>query len=326
MFYPTVLKSVEGGIAVDVQGKRLTFIGYMQVQAGDVVWTDGNVIFGNAPPKSLPNITSSEGGVPVLADNMRGYINRHGKYRQKNIGTDNWIVNDDKNFRHGQEENLLDVEIVKSLDANNPPILYKADSISRNSGVNFYNDNSLIKQWKLSDYNTAIDKANDTAKSIAGNDSKRFKEIGRGSILDRYDGYYDGYFPKGFIERAKILGLKIDEGGNSHAIVAFWGASIYKVMRYAKSKRYESYFTYETNHYTVGDTSTESFLANLPSVPDLIDDLVNRITDINEHIYRFYIKDLGETEGYYMPTDLTESRPYFTCFSYALGRVGKLLK
>lgn len=105
MFYQTTLKWVGNGGAVDVQGKRLSFIGYLSVQAGDRVWTDGNVIFGNSPPRSTPNIAAMPKGIPVVGECeekiFKGYVTKIGGLRAKNIIADDWIVNDKKNFEHG---------------------------------------------------------------------------------------------------------------------------------------------------------------------------------------------------------------------------------
>lgn len=120
MFFATQLKSVTSNGAVDVQGRSLSFIGYLQVKAGDTVYTDGKVIFGNAPPKGAPAIFDEPSGVPVLGDNyflgeqddeLRGYFTKSGKYKSYQIAGDDWIVNDDRNFKHDADDNIIDVEI-----------------------------------------------------------------------------------------------------------------------------------------------------------------------------------------------------------------------
>ena len=113
MFYKTRIKSISNGSAVDVNGRRLTFIGWLPVKAGDTVFTDGKVIFGNAPPKGSPAIFDEPGGIPVLGDNeLRGYFNKQGKYKKYSIKGDEWIVNSDKTYKHDNgEENIIDAEI-----------------------------------------------------------------------------------------------------------------------------------------------------------------------------------------------------------------------
>ena len=118
MFYKTRIQSVSNGSVVDVNGRRLTFIGWLPVKAGDTVFTDGKVIFGNAPPKGSPAIFDEPGGIPVLGDKdsddneLRGYFNKQGKYKKYSIKGDEWIVNSDKIFKHdNDEDNIIDAEI-----------------------------------------------------------------------------------------------------------------------------------------------------------------------------------------------------------------------
>lgn len=145
MFYQTVLQSVEAGGAVDVQGKRLSFIGYLQVKEGDSVWTDGKFIFGNVPPKEkgFPAMTIS--GIPVayvdyLNENFKGYCNSSGYFTSKeNINADDWFVNDENNFKHGSEEiggqKVIEAAICKNHGIIN---LYTVTD-------GFYSENRLVK-------------------------------------------------------------------------------------------------------------------------------------------------------------------------------------
>lgn len=320
MFYQTTLQSVKNGVAVDIQGKQLRFIGYLQVQAGDTVWTDGNVIFGNVPPKSTPNIAEPLKGVPVLGDDLRGYIKKSGNYRQKNIIEDNWIVNNSRHYKHGGDENLLDVELITKITTgsyDNTPILYKADTAYEDSVVRFYRDDTLEEEIDLDNgFNIAEQKASYIANEIVGGNTERFKRVIPYEVYS--DDYSAGRVPRADINKTKIMGLKIDSEGSSHAIVASWRSFSYEVYAYNKTHSYKFYVNSETNNYKVGDTSAESFLSNLPSVPDLIDDLVTRITDIEERIYTYDYKDLGVNEFYARNTGSKDLRYLFTCFSYEL--------
>ena len=123
MFYQTVLQSVKNGVAVDVQGKRLTFIGYMQVQEGDTVWTDGSVIFGNVPPKGQSPPPIPMNGIPIAiidenGDELKGKVVRIGTIRRYNIVTEDWFVNDDEFFQHGTDfidnQKVIEAEIFKT--------------------------------------------------------------------------------------------------------------------------------------------------------------------------------------------------------------------
>ncbi len=125
MFYVTQIKSVGEGGVIDVQGRRLNFIGYLPVKAGDSVYTDGKVIFGNAPPKGAPAIFEEPSGVPVLADEdssgnaeLRGYFTNRGKYKNYRIAGDDWITNSKKKYSHddGEDETIIDAEITEDGD------------------------------------------------------------------------------------------------------------------------------------------------------------------------------------------------------------------
>lgn len=112
MFYATKIKTVGNGGAIDVQGKFLTFIGYLPVKAGDTVYTDGKVIFGNAPPKGAPAIFDVQSGIPVLASDLRGYVTPQGKFKTYRIAGSKWTTNDKKNYKHDTDSaDIIDAEI-----------------------------------------------------------------------------------------------------------------------------------------------------------------------------------------------------------------------
>ena len=113
MYYQTKIKSLIAGGAIDTSGKRLQFIGNNPAQVGDMVWTDGRVIFGHTPIRGTPLMFADEPKIPVLGDDWRGYVKSTGKFRGCDIADDAWIVNNDKYFYHGAEDSakLLDAEI-----------------------------------------------------------------------------------------------------------------------------------------------------------------------------------------------------------------------
>lgn len=115
MFYSTQIKAVTSSGVVDVQGRNLSFIGYLPVKAGDTVFTDGRFIFGNAPPKGSPTIFSEQSGIPVLGDeDLRGYFTKNGKFKKCNIAGNDWLVNNEKIYTHDDgEENIIDAEIAE---------------------------------------------------------------------------------------------------------------------------------------------------------------------------------------------------------------------
>jgi len=120
MFYRTQIKSVTGSVVVDKDGKNLQFMGYLPVKAGDWVFTDGKFIFGNVPPRGSPAVFAEvQSGIPVLCDydssgedELRGYFDNRGKFKKYRVNAKNWLVNDDKNFKHDEGNNIiLDAEI-----------------------------------------------------------------------------------------------------------------------------------------------------------------------------------------------------------------------
>ena len=65
--YQTMISSVNGKLCTDERGRTLERIGNMNVHAGDAVWTDGRVIYGNEFPGAgeLLLFSDSGSGIPV---------------------------------------------------------------------------------------------------------------------------------------------------------------------------------------------------------------------------------------------------------------------
>ncbi|MBQ4495118.1 MAG: hypothetical protein II968_05055 [Selenomonadaceae bacterium] len=110
MFYQTQVKSIIQGGVIDVHGKQLSLIGNKLVKKGDFVWTDGNVVFGHTPIRGGGVLHAEQSGIPVLANNLRGYFNLNGDFKSYNIVGDAWIVNDKKFYAH-------DVDDAEIIDA-----------------------------------------------------------------------------------------------------------------------------------------------------------------------------------------------------------------
>lgn len=114
MFYQTTIKAIGNGGVFDINGKWLSFIGFLRVNVGDSVWTDGRVIFGHSSPKSDSLITDNPKVVPVLDDSeLRGFFKLNGDYKDYPIIQDDWIINDLKFFRHGSDS-FNDREVIDS--------------------------------------------------------------------------------------------------------------------------------------------------------------------------------------------------------------------
>lgn len=179
MFYATTIKSVGGGGVVDAQGRRLTFLGYLPVKAGDTVYTDGRYIFGNAPPKGSPAVFDTSSGIPVLGDEyslstsdpkeeLRGYVNKSGKYKRFRIAGDEWTTNAKKTYAHDgsidgvDDANVIDAEI--ALDENGAEDgVYTVEKIVKERGE-ADDDNFYIV---YSTDNTKIESASTLRKQLA---------------------------------------------------------------------------------------------------------------------------------------------------------------
>lgn len=127
MFYATKIAEIKGEYAIDTRGAILRFIGYLPVQAGDMVFTDGTVIFGNVKVKGGYD-TYEEGvsGIPVLGglyllnnsvythdvENLQGFFRKNGKYKKYAVAGVNWIVNGKRKYFHDIDGGIiLDAEI-----------------------------------------------------------------------------------------------------------------------------------------------------------------------------------------------------------------------
>lgn len=113
MFYQTTVKSVTAGGVIDVQGKPLSLIGNKLVRVGDLIWTDGNVVFGHTPIRGGGILPNEPSGIPVLgARDLRGYFTSNGKFKRYNIAGNDWIVNDKKIYAHDTDDaDIIDAEI-----------------------------------------------------------------------------------------------------------------------------------------------------------------------------------------------------------------------
>lgn len=83
----------------------LRFIGNLPANEGDLVWTDGNVIFGHVPRKGSHFIPVHQSSFPVEGFlDFKGFVSQSGIFHYyKDFIADNWIVNNEDNFKHGTE-------------------------------------------------------------------------------------------------------------------------------------------------------------------------------------------------------------------------------
>lgn len=163
MFYSTTIKKIGAGFAVDNEGKKLLFIGYLPVQEGDVVYTDGNVIFGNVKPRGYaPTLIDIPKGIPVLSDNLRGYFTQNGTYKRYQTAGSEWLVNDSSMFAHDSGGNIIDAEIATDINGNAVGVYTVRKNQSRATAK--FADNTLYVAY------------NGTRKLSASFDGEKLKE------------------------------------------------------------------------------------------------------------------------------------------------------
>lgn len=136
MFYATIVNEIGDRGIIDAQGKRLAFIGNLPVQIGDIVFTDGNVIFGNVPRRgSINYFIEKQRGIPVLGVDLRGYFTLLGGFKSYLIAGEDWIVNSQKYYAHDVREDIIDAEISLDYDGEADGVLTAEKSVQLNSAI-----------------------------------------------------------------------------------------------------------------------------------------------------------------------------------------------
>ena len=108
--YGTTVKSVGAGCVVDTDGRVLRMIGNYPVKAGDVVYTDGEIMYGHVPIRQQAKLHVSEKGIPVYCwgdldgyGAIMGYFELNGMYhsyayRALNTPVPSQVLNDERQF------------------------------------------------------------------------------------------------------------------------------------------------------------------------------------------------------------------------------------
>ncbi len=168
MFFQTQVKSLNGGVATDTSGRHLIFIGNLPCQVGDWVWTDGTVIFGHVPPRGIPKPPIFQGNIPALADDnlidnegiLRGYFKKNGDFKDFDIDSDDFIVNDKRNFLNGKLF-LNNQRIVDAAVSSDGELLFAVGgNYRKNNFVQLNNQLFALTHWAVanSDYYKVIKK------------------------------------------------------------------------------------------------------------------------------------------------------------------------
>lgn len=108
--YRTTVKSVGAGCVVDTDGRVLRMIGNYPVKAGDVVYTDGEIMYGHVPIRQQAKLHISQKGIPVYCwgdpdgyGAIMGYFELNGMYhsyayRALNTPVPSQMLNDERQF------------------------------------------------------------------------------------------------------------------------------------------------------------------------------------------------------------------------------------
>lgn len=79
-----VVRSVGVGGVVDENGRSLKVIGNMPIQPGDIVWTDGRIVYGHRPARPNVKPQTQKSGIPFFCigkNRQGGYITANGNIR-----------------------------------------------------------------------------------------------------------------------------------------------------------------------------------------------------------------------------------------------------
>lgn len=199
----------------------LRFIGNLPVSEGDLVWTDGNVIFGHVSPKDTPLIPMPMGGIPCAFDNSdaNGFFKKSGTYKEYNIAVDAGenahIVNDEKKYFHfntpcfdaevSDDGKLLTAELDGINGGNNGFYFIKEGVMLDDDCVVIKKDGKEIEHVYLRDYADAIDKTNEIAS--------------RGPVNEKF-----------VAGHAQLLNFHLNKDGSWDALIASfaYGRAMYK--------------------------------------------------------------------------------------------------
>ncbi len=108
--YGTTVKSVGAGCVVDTDGRVLRMIGNYPVKEGDVVYTDGEIMYGHVPIRQQAKLHVSAKGIPVYCwgdpdgyGAIMGYFELNGMYhsyayRALNTPVPSQVLNDERQF------------------------------------------------------------------------------------------------------------------------------------------------------------------------------------------------------------------------------------
>lgn len=238
-------------------GKTLQFIGNLNAKAGDYVWTDGNVIFGHRPIRSIPHVTVDPAGIPVIYFEYtsiesedyilhRGYFDKNGNWKDYPIwgsveieGSIAGIVNNkNKLYAIISAENLLDAEV------DNKGNVYAI------IGGQYYKSTAEPENNK-----------NDHAKILCNGET--IKEIDLKEYVDKLENMYSDEQAKDYIESGNLDFAYIVQDGSWWAILDIrkhntGGGDDDKVIAITNDGSEKVLFDYHFKHVDNSDDFTQS--------------------------------------------------------------------
>lgn len=251
--YQTQLKSVNGGLAIGANGERLQFIGNYPVTAGDVVWTDGNVIFGHTPPRASasPFIPTVKSGIPVLLANRRGYFTPAGTWQDYDVAVEDWIVNNNIDLYGGAERSASYEKFIDAVATDEGDVytvrwndaygwLIVANSIFSAFPSLVYKNNEAIAQINLTPYATELNNFYNDVVATVKEDSSLDYIGGRAGIAFALE----------------IHSLSVDESGSVSYFVA-GSMSGYVVATHKNQTQYIGITCADSFVYKVQDGNAE---------------------------------------------------------------------
>lgn len=84
------VRSIGAGCVIDENGRTLRVIGNLPINAGDVVWTDGRIVYGHKPVRPSVNIVSKTGAIPAVGFG-EVFMRRNGIPKGRQIWDAPWV-------------------------------------------------------------------------------------------------------------------------------------------------------------------------------------------------------------------------------------------
>ena len=306
MFYATTVSKIYSGGVIDAQGKHLAFIGNLPVQEGDIVYTDGNVIFGNVSRRGnvlISPITKGK-GIPVLGADLRGYYTKLGGFKPYPITGEDWILNSEKYYAHDIKENIIDAEISLDYDGNADGVFTAEKAVQEIEDIPSDDSFSQLPDYAAfllsfsdCDFCNYDDNILKDCEIILSKDNQTVEQIAMAEITEHYETAISEIVsaivaPNRDIEdhlqsRAKLLNFKLDTNGQWESLILVDICAIRSVgERQVTALKFETSF--DTNYNEIILDQEELDLSNM----GLPASLLARLENISTSLFGAYAVDV----------------------------------